>query len=76
MDQFDPWQVVPRQVFTHYSFLLISTAFVVVSHVSCLRVTGVLTLISCNSILLYFHYLESSDLVQSNLNCFKLRVAT
>ena len=30
MDQFDPWQVVPRQVFTTYSRLLISTVFVVV----------------------------------------------
>ena len=28
---FDPWQVVPRQAFTPYSRLLISTAFVVVS---------------------------------------------
>ena len=27
-DQFDPWQVVPRQVFTPYSRLLISNAFV------------------------------------------------
>ena len=41
MDQFDPLQVVPRQVFTPYSCLLISVAFVVVSHVGCLRVTGV-----------------------------------
>ena len=42
MDQFDTWQVVPRQVFTPYSHLLISTvtAFVVISHVGCLRVTG------------------------------------
>ena len=29
MDQFDPWQVVPRQVFTPYSRLLISVAFVI-----------------------------------------------
>ena len=35
-DQFDPWQVVPRQVFTPYSRLLISTAFVVVIRVVCL----------------------------------------
>ena len=41
-DQFDQWQVVPRQVFTPYSRLLISTAFVVVSHVGCLGVSGVL----------------------------------
>ena len=35
-DQFDPWQVVPRQVFnTAYSRLLISTVFVVVSRVGC-----------------------------------------
>ena len=39
-DQIDPWQVVPRQVFTPYSRLLISTAFVVVSHVGCFVVTG------------------------------------
>ena len=30
-DQFDPWQVVPRQVFTPYSRMLIITAFVVAS---------------------------------------------
>ena len=42
-DQFDPWQIVPRQVFTSYSRLLISTAFVVVSHVGCLGVNGVLS---------------------------------
>ena len=41
MDQFDPWQVVPRQVFTPYSRLLISVAFDVVSRVDCLGVTGV-----------------------------------
>ena len=41
MDQFDPWQVVPRQIFTPYSGLLISTAFVVVSCGGCLGVTGV-----------------------------------
>ena len=41
MDQTDPWQVVPIQVFTPYSSLLISTAFVVVSHVGCLGVIGV-----------------------------------
>ena len=43
MDQFDPWQVVPRQVFTPYSpRLLISTTFVVVSRGGCLGVDGVL----------------------------------
>ena len=30
-DQTDPWQVVPRQVFTPYDYLLISVAFVVLS---------------------------------------------
>ena len=40
MDQFDAWQVVLRQGFTPYSRLLISTAFVVVSCVGCLGVTG------------------------------------
>ena len=40
-DHFDPWQVVPRLIFTRYSRLLISTAFVVVSRVGCLRVTVV-----------------------------------
>ena len=44
MDQFDTWQVVPRQVFTPYSRLLISTAFVVVSHMGCLGVSGVVKL--------------------------------
>ena len=34
-------QVVPRQVFTPYSCLLISTALVVVSRVGCLGLTGV-----------------------------------
>ena len=40
-DQFDPWQVVPRKVFTPYSRLLISTAFVFVSRIGSLGVTGV-----------------------------------
>ena len=39
-DQFDPWQFVPRQVFTPYSRLFISTAFVIVSPVGCLGVIG------------------------------------
>ena len=43
MDKFDPCQVVPRQVFTPYPGLLISVAFVVVSHVGCLGVTSVST---------------------------------
>ena len=38
MDQTDPWQVVPRQVFTP---LLISVAFVVLCRVGCLGVTFV-----------------------------------
>ena len=40
MNQFDPWQVVPRQVRIPYSRLLISTAFVVASRVG-LGVSGV-----------------------------------
>ena len=40
-DQFDPWQVVSRQIFPPYSLLLISTAFVVVNGIGCLGVTGV-----------------------------------
>ena len=40
MDQFDLWQVVPRQVFSPYSCLLISSAYVVVSHEGCRRVSG------------------------------------
>ena len=48
-DQFDPWHVVPRQVFTPYSRLLITTAFVVVSHVGCLGVIGVLQVNLFNS---------------------------
>ena len=40
-DQFDPWQVVPRQVYTHYSRLLISAAFVA-NCVGCVGVTGVM----------------------------------
>ena len=39
---FDLWQAFPRQVFTPYSCLLISAAFVVVNHVDYLRVTGVI----------------------------------
>ena len=39
MDQIDPWQVVPRQVFTPYDFLLISVVFVVLCCVGCLWVT-------------------------------------
>ena len=40
-DQFDPWHIVLRQVFTPFSRLLISTAFVVVSRIGCLGITGV-----------------------------------
>ena len=43
MDQFDPWQVVPKRVFTPYCRRLISIAFVVVSRVGCLGVTSVVT---------------------------------
>ena len=41
MGHTDPWQFVPRQVFTPYDCLLISVTFVVVCHVGCLWVTGV-----------------------------------
>ena len=57
-DQFDPSQpVVPRQdlVLTPYSRLLISTAFVVVSGVGCLRVTGVETL-SAHHLQFFMHF--------------------
>ena len=40
-DQFDPWQVVPRQVFIPSSCLFISTVLVVISPVGCLRIFGV-----------------------------------
>ena len=40
--KFDPWQVVPRQVFTPYFCLLVSIAIVVVSRVGCLGVAAVL----------------------------------
>ena len=43
MDQTDPWQAVPRQVLTPYSYLLISTAFVVFSHVGYLGIIGMQT---------------------------------
>ena len=39
-DHFDPWQVVPRQVFTPYDCLLSSVAFVALCCVGCLWVTG------------------------------------
>ena len=39
----DPFAFVPRQVFTSYFSLLISAAFVVVSRVGCLGVSGVYT---------------------------------
>ena len=39
MDQTDPWQVVPRQVFIPYSHLC-STVFPVVSRIYCLGVAG------------------------------------
>ena len=46
----DPWQVVPRHVFTPYHWLLISVAFVVLCRVGCLWVTGVTdTLVVCPS---------------------------
>ena len=41
MNQTDPRQVVPRQVFTPYDCLLISVAVVVLRRVGCLWITGV-----------------------------------
>ena len=38
----DPWQVVPRQIFTPYDCLLTTVAFVVVCLVGCLWVTDVM----------------------------------
>ena len=40
LDQFDPWQVVLRQVFTPYNCLLVSVGCVVLCRVGCLWVTG------------------------------------
>ena len=42
MDQSDPWQIVPRRVIAPSFSLLVSAAFVVVSRVCCLGVTGVM----------------------------------
>ena len=42
-DQTDPWQVVPRQVFTPNDCLLISVAFVVLCRIGCFWVTNVMT---------------------------------
>ena len=41
-DQTGPWQVVPRQLYTPYDYLLISVVFVVLCRVRCLGVSGVL----------------------------------
>ena len=41
MDQTDPWQVVPRQVFTPFDCLLTSVVFVVLGRIGCLGVTVV-----------------------------------
>ena len=74
MDQFDPWQVIPREVFTPlYSRLLISTAFAVVSPVGCL---GVSSVNSCKQILLTLtvasdlglHCLNTSPNWEASLN--------
>ena len=53
-DQTDPWQVVPRQVFTPYDCLLISVAFVVLCRVGCLWVIGVVVIIDNLSECWYF----------------------
>ena len=44
MDQSDPWQAVPRLVFTHCDSLLISVAFIVLCRVGCLGVPSVIKL--------------------------------
>ena len=49
-DQTDRGKLFPRQVFTPYFRLLISTAFVVVSRVGCLGVIGVI-----------YNYADSQD---------------
>ena len=49
-DQADPWQVVPRQIFTPFDCLLISVAFVVLCCVGCLWVTGVFLVSEQNEI--------------------------
>ena len=52
--QFDPWQVVPRQVFAICCCLLIPIAFVVVSGIGVLGVTGVLNILRTRPILCHF----------------------
>ena len=63
MDQFDPWQVVPRQVFTSHSHLLIATVFVVVSCFSCLGVISVI-LGCCIFSLVALRFLVTADSLQ------------
>ena len=60
-NQFGPWQAVLGQVFTPYSRLLISTAFVVVSRVGCLVVSGVLICMTGMTIPLSFIRLNCLD---------------
>ena len=52
MDQTDPKQVVPGQVFKPYSRLLISTVFIVFSRVGYLGIIGMQTVTqkSCNGV--------------------------
>ena len=62
-DQTDPLQVVPRQEFTPYSRLLISSASVVVSRVGCLGVTSVvMVFFFVASIYIIFIWLGNFDI--------------
>ena len=46
-NQFDPWQVVTRQVIAPYDWLFILVAFVVLCRDCCLWVTGAVKGIKC-----------------------------
>ena len=59
-DQTDPWQVVPRQVFTPYDCLMISVAFVVLCRVGYLGVTGVFNFQPFGSLLSFMSNLHNS----------------
>ena len=49
----DPWQVVPRQIFTPYDCLFISVVSVVLCRVGCLWVADVMTSLCPTHKLLY-----------------------
>ena len=61
-DQTDPWQVIPRQVFTPYYCLLISVAFVVLCRVGCLWVTDVYKIYRTHSQYLYGLVIGTPDI--------------